>query len=98
MKKIFLLSVRLIVVSAFCFSLYAQTPDRSKPPQLPQPQKLNLPAIQQFSLSNGLKVVLMEKHEVPLVQLNVVIKMGSVNDPENKTGSLTLPILITTFN
>ena len=95
MKKIFLFSIKLIVVSAFCFSLYAQSPDRTKPPQLPPPQKLNLPAIQQFSLSNGLKVVLMEKHEVPLVQLNVVIKMGSVNDPENKTGlaGLTMNML-----
>ena len=95
MKKIFLFSIKLIVVSAFCFSLYAQTPDRTKPPQLLPPQKLNLPAIQQFSLSNGLKVVLMEKHEVPLVQLNVVIKTGNVNDPENKTGlaALTMSML-----
>ncbi|MCX6169655.1 MAG: pitrilysin family protein [Ignavibacteriales bacterium] len=86
MKKIFLLSINLIIISAFCFSLYAQTPDRTKPPQLPAPKKLNLPAIQQFTLSNGLKVVLMEKHEVPLIQLNVTVKAGSVNDPENKIG------------
>jgi len=95
MRKIFLNSIKLIAVSAICFSLYAQSPDRTKPPQLPPPQKLNLPAVQQFSLSNGLKVVLMEKHEVPLVQLNVITKMGSVNDPENKTGlaGLTMSML-----
>ena len=86
MKKIFLFSVNLVAVSIFCFSLYAQSPDRTKPPQLPPPQQLKLPNIQQFNLSNGLKVVLMEKHEVPLIQLNVIIKTGMVNDPENKPG------------
>jgi len=95
MRKIIFNSIKIIAVSAFCFSLYAQSPDRTKPPQLPAPQKLNLPAIQQFSLSNGLNVVLMEKHEVPLIQLNVITKMGSVNDPENKTGlaGLTMNML-----
>jgi len=86
MKKIFLFLVNLVTVFLFCFSLYAQSPDRTKPPMLPPPQQLKLPNIQQFNLSNGLKVVLMEKHEVPLIQLNVIIKTGVVNDPENKSG------------
>jgi predicted Zn-dependent peptidase len=86
MKKIFSVIISLVFISAFCFSLNAQTPDRTKPPQLPAPKKLSLPAIQQFTLSNGLKIVLMEKHEVPLIQLNIVIKTGSVDDPEGKTG------------
>lgn len=95
MKKIFLYSINLIIISAFCFSLYAQTPDRTKPPQLSAPKKMVLPAIQQFTLSNGLKVVLMEKHVVPLIQLNIIVKTGSVNDPENKTSlaGLTLNML-----
>lgn len=95
MKKIFFITINLIVVSAFCLSIYAQTPDRTKPPLLPSPQKLNLPAIQQFKLSNGLRVVLMEKHEVPLIQLDLIVKMGSVNDPENKVGlaALTMDML-----
>ena len=90
MKKIFFIAINLIIISAFCLSVYAQTPDRTKPPQLPAPQKLNLPSIQQFKLSNGLRVVLMEKHEVPLIQLDLIVKMGSVNDPENKVGLATL--------
>ena len=96
MKKIFLLSIKLIVITAFCFSLYAQNPDRTKPPLLPSPQKLNLQSIQQFTLPNGLKIILMEKHEVPLIQMNIIIKAGSANDPENKTGlaGLTMSMLI----
>jgi len=86
MKKIFLLLINIAILFLFCVSLYAQNPDRTKPPQLPPPHQLKLPDIQQFNLSNGLKVVLMEKHEVPLIQLNVIIKTGIVNDPENKSG------------
>ena len=86
MKKIYLFSFNLVILFSFSIFIYAQNPDRTKPPQLPPPQKLKLPDIQVFKLSNGLKVVLMEKHEVPLIQLNVVIKTGEVNDPENKSG------------
>lgn len=67
-------------------SLIAQQPDRSKPPQLPPPAKLNTKPVEKFELSNGLKVYMMEKHDVPLVQLNITVKAGYVNDPENKTG------------
>ncbi len=89
MIKIFLMTIFALSVSQ---NSYAQKPDRSKPPQLAPPAKLVLPAIQMFELSNGLKVYFMEKHEVPLVQLNLVVKTGSVNDPENKTGLANITV------
>ena len=75
--------------------IVAQQPDRSGPPDLGPPPRLNLPAIQQLELSNGLDVVLMEKHGVPLVQLNVLVRVGSANDPLNERGlaSLTADML-----
>jgi zinc protease len=76
----------VIIIQAFILSTFAQNVDRSKPPELPPPAKMNLPAIQQFDLSNGLKVILMEKHEVPLLQLNLIVKVGTVNDPIDKIG------------
>ncbi|PKL83227.1 MAG: hypothetical protein CVV24_06130 [Ignavibacteriae bacterium HGW-Ignavibacteriae-3] len=95
MKKKNLFLITITVSFAFCFSVSAQSPDRTKLPKLPPPQKLNLPAIQQFTLSNGLKVVFMEKHEVPLMQLNLIVKMGSVNDPSGGVGlaNLTMDML-----
>ncbi len=94
MKKINLLISGLMIL-VLSFSVFAQSLDRTKPPQLPAPQKLNLPAIEHFTLSNGLKVVLMEKHQVPLMQLDLIIKMGSVNDPADKVGlaNLTMDML-----
>ena len=78
-----------LVIAFFVLALsinVAQKLDRTKPPQIPPPQQLKVAPIQKFELSNGLKIYLLEKHDVPIVQLNVVVKSGSVNDPENKTG------------
>lgn len=85
----------IYIISIFTFNGFAQGPDRSAPPKLPDPPELKLPEIQQFELSNGIKVYFMEKHEVPLMQLNVLVKTGSVNDPEDKSGiaSLTMDML-----
>ncbi|HXG00468.1 MAG TPA: pitrilysin family protein, partial [Bacteroidota bacterium] len=38
------------------------------------------------SLSNGLPVVMMEKHQVPLVQINLLVRAGTAMDPEGKRG------------
>ncbi len=82
-KRVLGLVAITILMSATAF---AQKADRSKVPPLGEPKKLSLPAIQSFELSNGLKVVLMEKHTVPLVQMNVIVKSGVVNDPAGKSG------------
>ncbi|MBI4499682.1 MAG: insulinase family protein [Gemmatimonadetes bacterium] len=63
-----------------------EPPDRSRPPQLGPTPELKLPPIQRFTLSNGLAVVLLEKHQVPLVQVNVMVQAGAVMDPPAKSG------------
>ena len=66
--------------------LGAQGPDRSGPPEPGAPPALSLPAIQQLELSNGLSVMLVEKHTVPLVQLNLVVRAGTAHDPSDRIG------------
>lgn len=75
--------------------LAAQVPDRSRPPELGPPPALTLPAISRHALSNGLQVLLLEKHQVPLVQINLVVKAGSAMDPDGKPGlaSMTAAML-----
>ena len=70
-------------------------PDRSKPPALGPPPELKLPQIQKRTLSNGLPVWLIESHEVPLAQVNLLIQAGSGDDPTAKAGvaSLTAAML-----
>jgi predicted Zn-dependent peptidase len=68
----------------------AQAPDRSRPPEPGPPPALRLPPVQQFRLSNGLPVLLLEKHNVPLVQVNVFITAGAVLDPAGKPGTASM--------
>jgi zinc protease len=70
-------------------------PDRSKPPALGPVRALKLPPVQKLRLSNGLPVLLVELHEVPVVQLNVVARAGAGADPRDKPGlaSITADML-----
>lgn len=47
---------------------------------------LKLPAYKKASLPNGLTLLLMEHHEVPLVSFSMIVKSGSVADPAGKEG------------
>ena len=68
----------------------AQAPDRSKPPASGAAPALKLPAIQKRQLSNGLPVWLVELHEVPVVQVNLLVMGGTADDPAGKFGVASL--------
>src|SRR6185295_12594485 len=72
-----------------------QAPNRTRPPALAAPTRLILPSIEKHELKNGLDVWLVEAHEVPLVQVNLVIHAGSGDDPPGAFGlaSLTAAML-----
>ena len=72
-----------------------QAPDRSRPPALGSPPRLVLPTIEKHELKNGLDVWLVERHEVPLVQVNLLVHAGSGDDPAGAFGlaSLTAAML-----
>lgn len=73
----------------------AQAPDRSKPPAIGPAPSLRMPAIQKQKLSNGLAVWIVEHHEVPLAQVNLIVRSGSAADTIGKygVGSLTAAML-----
>jgi zinc protease len=86
----------IVFVFAACVAVSAQqTPDRSRPPQPGAPPTLQLPTIQKRQLANGLPVWLVELHEVPVAQVNLVVLSGSTDDPPGKFGiaSLTAAML-----
>lgn len=81
----------LLVCASLVASAASQTlPDRSRPPALAPTPQLDLPSIQKRSLSNGLAVWLIESHEVPIAQLNVVVRAGGGDDPAGKFGTASL--------
>jgi zinc protease len=60
---------------------------------LPKPEpdpKMTLPAVQRRKLSNGLDVLVVEHHELPVVSMNLVTKMGASGDPADKAGLASL--------
>jgi zinc protease len=85
----------LLVTLAASVTLVAQQPDRKQPPPLGPAPSLKLPAIQKLKLSNGLAVWIVEHHEVPLAQINLIVRSGSAADPIGKygVGSLTAAML-----
>ena len=64
----------------------AQAPDRSAAPKPGPAPALKLPAIQKQALSNGIPVWIVERHGVPVVQINLIVKAGSAADPASKFG------------
>jgi predicted Zn-dependent peptidase len=56
---------------------------------------LMLPPFKKVKLKNGMMVLLMEQHEVPVISFNLIVKAGSVADPSGKEGvaSLTAELL-----
>src|SRR6185436_193277 len=52
--------------------------------------RLTLPAPQRFSLSNGTRVVLVERHTVPLLAMMVVWPFGALEDPADRPGMASL--------
>lgn len=65
------------------------TPDAPFRQQAPAPgprPEVSPPKAEEFSLKNGLKVILVERHELPLVSGVLLIKSGSDQNPKGKAG------------
>ena len=69
--------------------------DRSKAPEIGAPPDLKLPKLQRATLSNGLRIVLAERHEVPLVNFWMTSDAGFAADEfaAPGTASMTMSLL-----
>jgi zinc protease len=61
--------------------------DRSKPPALGSAESLKLPPMQKATLSNGLKVVLAQRHSAPVVNFSLLITSGYSSDANAAPGT-----------
>jgi zinc protease len=55
-------------------------------PIIAQSDGLRLPPYKKLKFKNGMTVLLMEQHEVPLISFSFIVKAGSVADPPGKEG------------
>ncbi|WP_028008390.1 M16 family metallopeptidase [Solimonas flava] len=77
------------------YATAAQGADRSQLPALGEPPALQLPPLQRATLSNGLRIVLAERHAAPVVQLSLLTDAGYAADAGIAPGTakLTLDML-----
>ncbi len=66
-----------------------QHPDRSTPPSLGRAPVLRVPTPLTATLPNGLQLVVLPMHEVPVVDINLVVRAGSVRDESGDPGLAT---------
>jgi zinc protease len=56
----------------------------------PPLKQIQLPKIEEYTLANGMRIYLLENHELPLVRGLALIRTGNLFDPADKVGLATL--------
>jgi predicted Zn-dependent peptidase len=64
--------------------------DRSTPPDLAPPPALALPPVVSRTLPNGLRLLIVEHHELPIADVVLLVGTGGEADPADKPGVATL--------
>ena len=94
MKHASTLMMAVMALVAMNGPAFAQRRFDQPPPPAPA-QPLQVPAFAETTLSNGLRVVVAERHTLPLVTAMVMVEAGSLLDPPGKSGlaSLTFTLM-----
>lgn len=64
--------------------------DLTKPPTLGAPPALRVPPITTRQLQNGLRIVIVEQHELPIADVILQIRNGGEADPSGRMGTAAL--------
>ena len=82
-----------LLVSAV--SAGAQEAAREAPPAPGKPRAVTLPKAVEKTLANGLRVIVVPKHDIPLVATRLMVRTGAAADPQGREGlaSLTAAVL-----
>ncbi len=64
--------------------------DRTIPPSVGPAPALGLPPVQRHRLPNGLDVLLVERHDLPVVDLRLVVRAGAAADAPERAGRASL--------
>jgi zinc protease len=83
-------TVTMALMSTSSVVIAQGTLDRSKPPELGPPPRVSLPPIITRVLPNGLKLMIVEQHELPLADFVLLVGSGSTADPAGKAGVANL--------
>ena len=81
-----------ILLLLSCLAAAAQTtiPPSYKDLKFPPLREIQIPKVEESTLPNGLKIYLLENHELPLVRGLALIRAGNLFDPADKIGLATI--------
>ncbi|MEW6756897.1 MAG: pitrilysin family protein [Acidobacteriota bacterium] len=79
-------ALALFLAVAPVFAAGAQKPRPIDTLKYPKLNDIKMPAVERIQLPNGLKVILVEDHELPVVQMRALVRGGKVAEPAGKAG------------
>ncbi|RMH45068.1 MAG: hypothetical protein D6689_00830 [Deltaproteobacteria bacterium] len=65
---------------------WAGRTDLIEAPEPQPPQEVKLPPIRRFTLKNGLQVIVIERHDLPVVGMQLAVRAGEQDDMRDKRG------------
>lgn len=85
-RIVFIILMSAVMLESSFSQTTADQLDRSKEPVPGLPPSLTLPTIERGSLTNGLQIMVVKHSELPVVQMQLVVRSGSDADPIGKAG------------
>jgi predicted Zn-dependent peptidase len=83
------LAATTILCAGATARLSAQQADRTRPPALSPAPALRIPTARTARLANGIEIAVVEMHEVPVVDVTLLVRAGSARDPRDLPGLAT---------
>ena len=77
---------RFVVIMVMLFSSALLSFGQTMPPEPSAPRSVTFPKPVEKTLTNGLRVIVVERHDTPLVTASVVVKNGGEVDPTRLAG------------
>src|SRR5258706_1043560 len=90
-----LLMLAPIAILSFAISVFAQAPQATPPPPA-APRTVQFPKPVERTLPNGLRVVVVQRSEMPLVSAQLLIKSGWAVDPADLSGAADMTAALLT--
>ena len=80
----------VLILTLLLTSIALAQPDRSQLPAPAGATSWNPPAVETWTLKNGMNVWFVAQEQAPLISMKLVIPVGSATDPKTKAGTTSL--------
>jgi zinc protease len=88
--------MKSVLIAFLPFLVFAQQAPKTAPPasykdlKFPALRQIRIPKVEESTLPNGMKIYLLENHELPLVRGLALVRTGNLFDPADKVGLATI--------